>query len=154
MYAILFDHILIILIWIVDKYWMLEPGIIFIFCCNYSFKNWSNSAILFQIFHNYTNGLSFSSSFILNTEPIEQNLNSIFANKYDKRMETNKKKWILQAQCFAFCKYLFVFSQIHKYLVYHYSYLSYLINEEWFLSLLLHIRYIQSHIWMAKMNVK
>ncbi len=40
------------------------------------------------------NRLSLSSSFIINTEPIKQNFNSIFANKYIKiqcRMENNKK---------------------------------------------------------------
>ncbi len=48
------------------------------FFCKYLLKDWLNSA-LFNM-----NSLSFSSLIFVNSEPIEQNLNSIFANKYNK----------------------------------------------------------------------
>ncbi len=35
----------------------------------------------FRIFENSMNSLVFSASFIINSEPIEWNLNSVFANK-------------------------------------------------------------------------
>ncbi len=39
---------------------------------------------LLQIFQHETNSLSFSSPNFANSEPIEQKLNGIFANKYGK----------------------------------------------------------------------
>jgi hypothetical protein len=39
---------------------------------------------LLAIFQNETNSLSFSSSLLVNSEPIEQNLKGIFANKNGK----------------------------------------------------------------------
>ena len=51
----------------------------------------SNSTLFFP---NLMNSISFRSSFIVITEPIEQNLNGIFAKKYNKilcRMKNNEK---------------------------------------------------------------
>ncbi len=67
----------------------------------YSLKHWSindniqtNSVVFFQIFKDEINSLSFRSSFIINAEPIEPNLNGILVNKYNKmwyQMGNNKK---------------------------------------------------------------
>ncbi len=50
------------------------------------------------------NSLLFSSLFIVNTEPIEQNLNGIFVNKHgiiQYRMENNEKLQIVSSRIFT-----------------------------------------------------
>jgi hypothetical protein len=72
------------------------------------------------------NSLSFSSIFIINTEPIEQIINGIFANKYGKIMINYD---LFDLSFSPFCKYWFMFSQTQKHSVYCYSALSFSIND-------------------------
>jgi hypothetical protein len=66
------------------------------------------------------NSLSFSSPFFVNYEPIKQNLNRIFANKYGKILSLLRNYELFDLSFSPFCKYLFIFSQIQNYSVYRY----------------------------------
>jgi hypothetical protein len=63
---------------------MLEPSKLLVFLLKYLLKYWSNSASFITKFSKLKNSLSFSLPNFVNSEPIELNLNSIFANKYNK----------------------------------------------------------------------
>ncbi len=59
---------------------MFEHGKLFIFYTKYLFRDWSNGASFIMYFSILNEYLSFSSSFMVNPEPSEQNFNSIFVN--------------------------------------------------------------------------
>ncbi len=63
---------------------MFESSKLFVFYHKCLLKDWLNSASFITIFQNLTNSLSSSSSYFVNSEPIEHNLNGIFVNKYGK----------------------------------------------------------------------
>jgi hypothetical protein len=65
---------------------MFEPSKLFVFfSVNICIEIGGIVPHLLQIFQHEMNNSSFSSPFIVNFEPIEQNFNSIFVNKYSKK---------------------------------------------------------------------
>ncbi len=88
------------------------------------------------------NSLPFSSSFSVNTEPIEQKLNGIYICKgilkntvqNRKLREITRNNEEFDLVFLPFCKYLFMFSQICKNSVYQYLVSSSLINNDFSVS--------------------
>ncbi len=107
------DTIWIKLKWKVDKYQKKESSEVLMFYNEYSFRDWANGALIFsEFFQNLNNSLSFSLSFIKNTEPIEQNINSILPNKYSTiwcRMSNYKKLWEITSSSISFFALLQMF---------------------------------------------
>jgi hypothetical protein len=68
----------------VTEYQIIEPGKLFFLTVNIASKIGQIMPHLLQIFQHETNSLSLSSPTFANSEPIEQKLNGIFANKYGK----------------------------------------------------------------------
>ncbi len=109
----------------------------FFFTVNIHLEIGQNVPYLLQIFQNEMNRLSFSSSFLINSEQIEQNFNGIMANKYVKIqcwLRNYDKLCENMNTSISFFHSFVMFGQIWKSLVFGDLDLTCLKNNKWLFS--------------------